>query len=145
MVKICRICEVEKPLTEYHRNSGAKDGLDNRCNECRKVLSKEWNSNRNNVSRLKYSTPHDKCVYAFKKGKDFVYIGESDRTPFRLFEHLNCHEGRTFAPEVNSLIRKKDWTYHILWYGDNDEYRKSQEKELIKLHQPKYNKTYKNG
>lgn len=32
--KICTKCKVEKPLTDYHRNSGASDGRACACKTC---------------------------------------------------------------------------------------------------------------
>lgn len=35
-MKLCRKCNENKPLTEFHNNKLAKDGLENRCKSCRK-------------------------------------------------------------------------------------------------------------
>jgi hypothetical protein len=35
MVKTCTRCKIEKPVTEFSRNKGKKDGLESRCRTCR--------------------------------------------------------------------------------------------------------------
>lgn len=39
--KICRICGVEKPITDFPKNKQYKDGYDTRCQCCRNVLQKD--------------------------------------------------------------------------------------------------------
>ena len=41
-MKACRICEQDKPLTEFTKQKNSKDGLDNRCRPCRAILKKEY-------------------------------------------------------------------------------------------------------
>lgn len=43
--KICKVCQVEKPLAEFHKNRGRADGHRNTCKSCRRV------SNSNGISR----------------------------------------------------------------------------------------------
>lgn len=42
MSKTCRDCGLEKPLTEFHRNKGMKDGYAPNCKDCRHNYFKEW-------------------------------------------------------------------------------------------------------
>ena len=114
-----------------------------RCDRCHEYNRNIVNPNRNSYAKSKFPTPHDKCVYAFKEGDEIVYIGESCLTSFRLNEHYLGHRGFAGRHGINKLEFQKRFTWHILWHGNNDDYRISQEKELIKLHQPKFNKTHK--
>jgi len=41
-MKSCRICGEAKPLTEYHKQSSARDGHQSRCKECAKALARRW-------------------------------------------------------------------------------------------------------
>ena len=119
------------------------DGVRSRCKKCRVELAKKWNNRRNETARVKYPTPHDKCVYAFKEGDEIVYIGSSDATSFRLYRHFNCHQ--TFDDGLNKLQREAKYSWHILWHGNNMDDAHHQEKLNIQLHQPKFNKIlYKN-
>ena len=43
--KICCTCHNEKPITEYNKDVGKKDGLTNRCRECNRRISSEWYRN----------------------------------------------------------------------------------------------------
>lgn len=138
----CAVFNEFRPISEFHKKKNSMFGYQDMCKDAKKAANARSNPRRKDMSKMRYNVP-EKAVYGFKEGDEFVYIGESDRTPFRLVEHIENHKGRSFAPEVSSLYRKAKWSYHILWYGDNDEYRKQQEKDLIALHQPKYNIRHK--
>lgn len=34
LTKMCRICGVEKPITEFYKHNHTKDGYRNECKEC---------------------------------------------------------------------------------------------------------------
>ena len=38
MLKLCKICQIEKPLDAFHKNQKNKDGFETRCKICRKQL-----------------------------------------------------------------------------------------------------------
>lgn len=134
MVKYCSKCDKEK--SNWYKNKSTNDGLDVICKDCRKGWNSKQNANRNRHQDRHYPTPHDKCVYAIMDKDEIVYIGESMHTPFRLWRHFRGDKGQTSLVEV----RKPHWTYQILWYGDDDEHRKYQEKQLVQLHRPRYNR-----
>lgn len=39
--KICRKCLKTKPLTDFHKHSGCKYGVDNRCKACKKLMNNQ--------------------------------------------------------------------------------------------------------
>lgn len=40
-MKKCNRCDLKKELSEFHKNSRRKDGLDNKCKKCTSVINKE--------------------------------------------------------------------------------------------------------
>lgn len=42
MEKICTICKNKKEITEFNKNKGKKDGLNNICRECSNKRSREY-------------------------------------------------------------------------------------------------------
>jgi len=52
-VKSCRICGEFKPLTEFHRASGMRDGHRNECKSCFKLLAKARYDSATAVARAK--------------------------------------------------------------------------------------------
>lgn len=40
--KICSICGKEKPLSDFHKNCGSKDGHQSRCKVCDNEAAKQW-------------------------------------------------------------------------------------------------------
>ena len=141
MVKTCTKCGLEKSIADFHRSNATSDGIRTHCKECRISENSRNNPRRNEALKNRFPSP-DKAVYAFLDGKEIIYIGESHMASRRIAMHYG-DKSVCFCPEINPLERKKRFSYAILWYGDSDSDRKSQEKELIKLHQPKFNKTHK--
>lgn len=45
--KVCRVCGKEKPLSEFHANSKAKDGHLNRCKACCSEYWKKYSASKN--------------------------------------------------------------------------------------------------
>ena len=62
-MKTCRKCKETKPLTEYYKDKGMKDGHLNTCKKCRLEQMKEYNSeNKEKISEYKkdyYSKPEN--------------------------------------------------------------------------------------
>ena len=44
MKKICKKCGVEKPFSDFHKDSKRKDGLNPYCKQCRTITEKEYRS-----------------------------------------------------------------------------------------------------
>lgn len=42
LLKKCNCCKSEKPLSEFNRAKGSKDGLQPRCRDCGRRLCREW-------------------------------------------------------------------------------------------------------
>jgi len=52
MMKVCCRCDIEKPRSEFHNKTSSKDGLDNRCKDCKRNYNKTWtNNNRDHVRK----------------------------------------------------------------------------------------------
>lgn len=53
-MKICKRCKLEKPFSEFYKDSRSKDGKQPKCKKCSSELGKEWNRN-NKDYRFQYS------------------------------------------------------------------------------------------
>ena len=131
METIVRECTKCKKVKRCYR--GRTD-----CISCRK----NYQLTRYEVYRSsKYPAPK-KAVYAiFNEEGTLMYIGESSNTPIRLFSHFQ--RGGSNSGLISKGYDTTNWSYGILWSGDNDLLRKIKERELIKALQPKINKRYK--
>lgn len=48
LLKKCNVCNLEKPLTEFYKNSIRKDGLEAMCKNCKKEYNKtHYKKNKN--------------------------------------------------------------------------------------------------
>ena len=54
-MKICRLCLVEKPFTEYYRNAKLRGGLFHECKECIRKRNRAWHLKRTyGISQQEY-------------------------------------------------------------------------------------------
>lgn len=69
MKKECKYCGDFFPTTtEYwYKNKKYKDGLDNRCKECKREYQRKWNKKNYEIKPLK--------EYALYKGERILYTG----------------------------------------------------------------------
>jgi 5-methylcytosine-specific restriction endonuclease McrA len=52
-MKTCKDCQVEKPLSDYHKNKNTKDGVTIVCKPCATERSRKWQSaNRDRVNEV---------------------------------------------------------------------------------------------
>lgn len=40
--KFCKHCNIEKPISEFHRNTSSKDGIGSKCKQCQKIHFSKW-------------------------------------------------------------------------------------------------------
>lgn len=50
-MKTCNTCKISKPTSEFHKDRTQKDGLDHRCNTCKKIYQIKW-SDKHNPNRM---------------------------------------------------------------------------------------------
>ena len=138
MVRQCSCCKYDEG--SYRKRSGelVEMASNVRCTKCKEMDTKR-NPRRKEIFRSKYPVPSNVCVYAFKKGDEVIYIGSSEETAKRINRHYNDSE-YIFCPDINPLIRQRDFTWHILWHGDDYNDAKHMEKLNIQTFQPKFNK-----
>ena len=52
-MKICTKCKIEKPLSEFSKGKGYKNGIRSICNECKRQEGREYHN------RIKHLRPHN--------------------------------------------------------------------------------------
>ena len=63
MLKKCKICSIEKPLSEFHKDKGLKDGYNSKCKSCRNEYQKQYWTKRTKTQiqkRKSYKIQHYK-------------------------------------------------------------------------------------
>ena len=141
ILKTCSRCKKEEGDLTPEGNPTYFIAGYKRCARCT-----SQNESRNarivNERRAMYPTPHDTIVYAFKEGNEFVYIGSTKEGPLRIWEHLNKKSMKSVfhCLGINRLQREMRFSWHVLWNGDEIKNAHHQEKMLIQIHQPKFNK-----
>ena len=116
------------------------------CDQCRDRNNRDWWNRVNEVSKSSYNTISNNCVYGMvdRVTDTLIYIGSSKNTPYRLYQHFDAKGGNTAHKFMSGdpIVRKKNYNWKILWYGNDgqDDERIHQEKSLIQIHQPEFNK-----
>jgi hypothetical protein len=139
-MKLCKICNINKELTDFGIEKKSKDGLRSSCKECRKLESKKrYSENKEyfiqynqltkesrNISKKKWSEINKEKVK--ESNKKYVL-----NNPEKRKESLNIYYS-------NNLEKIK--TYKKKWYENNPSYMNDYDKKRKKI-DPEY-KLWKN-
>ena len=112
IMKKCTKCNIEKPLTEFHKFKNTPDGLQYQCKICDRENSKKWNSEnpekrRESSRRYKKNNPaqHSEQVVRARKvrlEKDPTYKIEWN-TRYRIKNKWNKYRNRGFQENENKF------------------------------------------
>lgn len=109
MTKICKTCREEKPLTEFYRHCGFKDGYRASCKACANVAIYRWNSEQrvkklaiNNAWRNK----NKEHVRAQRRARDAAN-SEAVKAKRRKWYAENIEKGRAYARKWTAENREK--------------------------------------
>lgn len=140
--KVCRTCKKPKPLTRefYHYDRLKKDGFQGACIKCRK-LKEKFGSRLDNYKKH-FNVP-DCIVYGIVKDGEVLYVGSSTQAPYRLYNHFNRKNHRTFFKNISVEDRIANYKVKVL--AEVNEKSKLIETEiaLIQSLNPKWNKHHK--
>lgn len=111
MCKVCIICKIEKPLTEFHKHKRRKDGYREQCKICRSNNFKE------NYEDIKIE--HRKRAKTFRENnKD--YLKEFYKNYYKKNKHVHSWRTLLYRTIKHLKISKKDHTINILGYSAED-------------------------
>lgn len=99
MNKLCFVCKVKKPLTEFYNHVGMSDGHLNKCKECAKLQERS----RNKIKRKELSE-YDKLRYRtnIERIKWHKYRGIVSRC-------TGGHKNRTYLVEGMPYLNKEQY------------------------------------
>ena len=117
--KQCRKCGQTKELTEFYKQSKAKDGRQSYCRSCSGRIVKQYKSS---------ATP---CLYRIRhKETGEYYLGQTrSRFCFRVSNHFDL-KANVASPFTGK--NREDYECEVLCYGTLDQVKKV-EKELLSL------------
>jgi hypothetical protein len=126
MAKQCNQCGKTKPLTEFHKKTKSKDGKQDKCKSCVKVVNQNFREEKpqyqnqwvkaNKRHYVQYQLDYKRAdksslIYKISSPDDMVYIGSTKTHLFvRFIYHkrdYRCNYGR--IPELHKSFDK--WGY----------------------------------
>lgn len=92
--KVCKICEIEKPIEEFHKMKGGLHGVRTSCKECRKLEKTEYKTRD----------------YVIEKAKKF-YQDNKDKIRERTNKHRHTLNGQFH--EYKKSAKKRNLSFNI--------------------------------
>jgi hypothetical protein len=111
MCKVCIICKIEKPLTEFHKHKRRKDGYREQCKVCRS------NSFKENYEVIKI-THRDRAKKFRENNKD--YLKEFYKNYYKKNKHHHSFRVLLYRTIKYLGKTKQDHTVNILGYTAED-------------------------
>lgn len=119
MNKKCPLCNIEKSLESFSKNSSRKDGLSGHCKECHKVLRKNhYELNKSKILRQvsNRKVRYNEWLVSIKKDKPCVdcgkvyphYVMDFDHLRDKKFNISNARQGGWSKETVLTEISKCD-------------------------------------
>lgn len=105
MTKVCTKCKLEKPLSEFYKEVGHRDGRRSACKQCAKLAEHQYwvnNPDKKKLKSNKYSAAHRTKKREYDK--HYSKTDKSKRT------QLNCHYKRNYdltLGQVNEMFVKQ--------------------------------------
>ena len=135
-MKKCKSCEVTKPLEDFYKHEGQKDGRDNTCKECRKAKLRESRAadpdKFKEIDRLRYQNDprvreRHRRYHKTEEGKaslrrshkKWIEANEEKRAAHILLNNA-IRDGRAVKPEACGDCGKTDCRIE----GHHDDYAK---------------------
>lgn len=120
MIKICRDCGKDKPLTEFSREKKTKDGLKSYCKSCMSERSKAYNR-KNREKRLAYSKQYhedNREALKLKSRQHYAATIEERRAYGRRYRKQYLKQARTkvatLAREYARMRRRTDPMFRVI-------------------------------
>ncbi len=77
-MKICNQCNESKPTTEFHNKTSAKDGLQNKCKQCMKIVNQNFRTNKPEYQKDWFKKNYKKWIkYLSAWNKENTYADDS--------------------------------------------------------------------
>ena len=119
-MKKCRICNQEKPIGEFFKHPGSKDGLRGECKLCKNAATKKYkqeNSEKITASRKKYNQENrEKIAAASRK----LYQANPEKQAAANKKYNQKNPGKNSMYQRKVIRANRDWALHQLGGGCAD-------------------------
>ena len=140
-MKKCKICQVEKPRTEFNNNKQSKDGLQSKCKICKSIYESQWyksNTERKKKTTIKWSKLKSGVYAIFENGK-CLYVGETSRLNGRISDHKTWIKNPSVSNNISFYNKLSNHKSYIIGVVEECSNHKEREKYWINKLKPLYN------
>ena len=130
--KCCIKCGADKPLTEFYKCSGGKDGHRTDCKVCNRLKTKRWCEQ--NIDRVReYTRTHKEAAAAHARKYDATHRKER-RMQGRIRYAKNPEKARAYARRQRIENREATLFRQRRWYYANPDHSRSVFRNARKRH-----------
>jgi len=117
-MKVCKICGIEKEMSEYHKQARSKDGYNRTCKKCRSTNEKQYyedNKEKHNEVARKYRKEH---LEKIKERARKYYHNNKERDKERRKKYVEEHKeehnerGKVWVLNNPNKVKEKRKRYH---------------------------------
>jgi hypothetical protein len=127
-IKICRVCNITKLLTEFPNRKNSSDGKRNNCNSCQSAYHKNYYKdyypkNKPNIANRVREKRHSDPVYKLKGnirkliGNSLTNKGYRKNTKTNLI--LGCSYDEFVHHMESQFVENMEWNNYGLWVIDH--------------------------
>jgi len=141
-MKKCKICQVEKPINEFYKNSRSKDGLHSKCKKCKLAYEQYWYKiNPEYKKNIVKSWSHLKSgVYTIFEYVKCLYVGETCRLNGRISDHKTWIKNPLVSNNKSFYNKLHNHKAYVIGIVEECSNHKERESYWIQQLKPLYNK-----
>lgn len=129
-MKICFKCNCEKPLSEFHKHKGMKDGHLNKCASCVKLAVDEWRAKNPEARKKEYDKRRNKTnkltrkdylekIKRESKGRKAISCDYAHRRRLKIQKHVSTELDNFVFEEAIKLRELRNKSTNVLWHVDH--------------------------
>lgn len=113
MLKICKKCNIEKPIEDFPKHSGCKDGRYNVCKKCKNQQSHEYYVNHEESIRLqRHEFRGENLVSIKEKNRNYYHKNKKDIQVRARARNIKSKE-KVILGKAKQRAKEKGWDFNL--------------------------------
>lgn len=139
--KVCRRCKENKPRTEFNKASREKDGLQDRCRQCNKIVSAEYRAAHPEKERSRHAEYHEKNKEKINERVSEWQKKNPEKVRAKAQKYYHNNRKKVLIRMKQWQLNNPEWikNYAAKWCSENKGWRKEYDAEYQKINAHKVN------